>query len=114
MNQAYLIGCTDNYLNLTANIYYGLKRNVFKGHFKIKSDSGLVKVAEIKRQTHVQVVRSLEERADLADDEVVNLGEKVKAVLLDGCSTMLVYKDEKERSRKSVWKTCTKHQLRQF
>lgn len=85
----------------------------FKGHFKIKADNDVVSPAEIKRQTHVEVVKTLDGRI-LADHEPVRLGKKVKAVLLDGRSTMLVSQIDDADGGSVMWETCSKKQLRKY
>ncbi len=84
----------------------------FKGHFKIKPPGALISVGDLKKTSGVGVVKSLEGQM-LDDEEMVILGEKVKAVLLENRSTMLVY----EAGNGHVfakWHTCTKQQLRKY
>ncbi|MDX9786106.1 MAG: hypothetical protein RBT11_05005 [Desulfobacterales bacterium] len=85
----------------------------FKGHFKIESADGIVTPAEIKRQTHVEVVQSIEGRL-LKENEKIRLGKKVKAVLLSGKSTLLVNNIESEENGSVQWETCSKQQLRVY
>ena len=84
----------------------------FKGKFYVDTDTGIVDVAELKRQTGVAVVKSLTGQ-ELQDSEAVQLGDKVKAVLLDGKATLLVSPNTLDAARAS-WQTCTKQQLRAY
>jgi hypothetical protein len=84
----------------------------FKGKFHVDTATGIVDVAELKRQTGVAVVKSLEGQM-VEDSEKVQLGDKVKAVLLDGKSTLLVAPNTMDAAR-APWQTCTKQQLRAY
>lgn len=81
----------------------------FKGHFKINATDGIVTPLEIRRQTHVEVVKTMD-GAVLEDHEKIRLGNKVKAVLLDGKSTLLVTAIDGDIK----WETCRKQQLRGY
>ncbi len=81
----------------------------FRGHFKIETESDQVTPAEIMRQTHVEVVKSLDGDV-LNENETIVLGKKVKSVLQDGKSTLLVYNDPEG----DCWRTCTKQQLKVY
>lgn len=85
----------------------------FKGKVKIKSKSDLVTVKDILAQTDVELVRSLEGTV-LKDDELIQLGDKVKAVLLENKCVLLVYSDNNDDRHEPKWKTCTKQQLRGY
>ena len=82
----------------------------FKGHFKVRAESNKLPVAELVRQTGVDVVQGLD-GTQLTDHDEVKIGEKVKAVLLKGKSTLLVYSDSSDTE---CWHTCTKQQLRVY
>jgi hypothetical protein len=84
----------------------------FRGKFYIDTDTGIVDVAELKRQTGVAVVKSLAGQL-VADHEKVQLGDKVKAVLLDGQSTLLLTPNTMNTER-APWQTCTKQQLKAY
>jgi hypothetical protein len=79
----------------------------FKGHFRIDAADGIVTPMEIRQQTHVEVVKTIE-GAVLKDHEKIRLGTKVKAVLMAGKSTLLV----SEIDGDIKWETCRKQQLR--
>ncbi len=85
----------------------------FKGHFKIESADGIVTPDEIKRQTHVEVIQSIE-GCLLKENEKIRLGNKVKAVLLEGKSTLLVNKIKSYGNGFAQWETCSKQQLRAY
>lgn len=82
----------------------------FQGRLKLKSHEGLISVAEIKSNSPVERVQSLDGYL-LRDDEQVRLGDKLKTVLLKGKRILLVYK---EGNDKSEWKTCTITQLKDY
>jgi hypothetical protein len=81
----------------------------FKGHFKIDATDGVVTPTEIKKQTHVEAVKTID-GAVLEDHEKIRLGKKVKAVLMDGKATLLVTKIDGDIK----WETCPKQQLKRF
>lgn len=85
----------------------------FKGKLKIKADGNVASVGDILAQTKVDMVKSLD-GVVLRDEELVMLGEKVKAVLLDGKSVVLVAPREEADTDGIMWQTCTKQQLRNF
>jgi len=82
----------------------------FRGHFKIDRQSDIVSIGQIKEQTHVECVKTLDGEF-LLDSEQIKLGNKVKAVLLENKSTLMVYKNIEEPD---VWQTCTKQQLKNY
>ncbi|MEI6125745.1 MAG: hypothetical protein WCQ99_04240 [Pseudomonadota bacterium] len=82
----------------------------FRGKFKIEADSDVVAVAEIKRQTGIHLVKSLDGRV-LLDSEKVRLGEKVKAVLLEGKATLLVLPGPEAQG---LWQACTQQHLKAY
>jgi len=85
----------------------------FRGHFKVSAEGDRLSVAELRQQTGVDVVKSLN-GAVLQDEEVAQIGEKVKAVLQNGKSTLLVFADPGAQPGQTVWRTCTKQQLRDY
>ncbi|MBU1055260.1 MAG: hypothetical protein KKC46_15770 [Proteobacteria bacterium] len=84
-----------------------------KGHLKIESANGIVTPDEIKRQTHVEAVQSIDEGL-LIENDKIRLGDKVKAVLLEGKSTLLVNKIDTDEKASAKWETCGKQQLRAY
>lgn len=85
----------------------------FRGHFRVTAANSQLCVAELMRQTGVDVVKSLDGML-LHHDEVVHIGEKVKAVLQNGKSTLLVFADPGENNGGGHWRTCTRQQLKVF
>jgi hypothetical protein len=83
----------------------------FRGHFQIAEPGERLKVADLLHRTGVDVVKSLDGRL-LQEEEVVRIGKKVKAVLLDHQSTLLVFPESGDSLEDTSWRTCTKQQLR--
>jgi hypothetical protein len=84
----------------------------FRGHFKVKPVDGCLKASELIRQTGVDLIQTL--AGDPLDgEEVIHIGKKVKSVLLDGRSIILVFQHS-ENGSSPCWKTCTKEQLRVY
>lgn len=84
----------------------------FKGHFKIKPPGSVVRVDELKNFSGVDVIQSLEGKR-LEEEEMVVIGEKVKAVLINNLANILVY-EAPNRHNGAKWYTCTKQQLRKY
>ena len=55
-----------------------------------------------------------DETRRLEETERIHLGNKVKSVLLEGKSTLLVFAEEESSGGEAVWRTCTKQQLRPY
>ena len=85
----------------------------FRGHFQIAEPGERLKVADLMQRTGVDVVKSLDGKL-LQEEEVVRIGKKVKAVLQDNKSTLLVFAEPEDEPEGSSWRTCTKQQLRIF
>jgi hypothetical protein len=85
----------------------------FRGHFQVGTVGDRVSVADLIDRTGVDVVKSLDGEL-LQQDEMVEIGEKVKAVLLEGKSTLLVFAESRPPTGVTLWQTCTKQQLRSF
>ncbi len=83
-----------------------------RGRLKIGNVNDEVSVAAVKLQSIVDIVQSLDGYI-LPDHDLVRVGEKVKAVLMDGKVVMPVYPTEDANGR-ACWQTCTKEQLRKF
>jgi len=84
----------------------------FKGKIKIESKTGMESVDYILSKTGFDRVKDIN-GTDLEGDEMVLLGE-VKAVLLEGKSTLLVYSKYDKDTGKTIWETCTKQQIKSF
>lgn len=85
----------------------------FKGKLKVKSDTDVISVREILAQTTVDVVKSLD-GAVLEEEELIKLGDSLKAVLLDEKCVLPVTSIEKPESEGVRWQTCTKQQVKRF
>jgi hypothetical protein len=83
-----------------------------RGRLKIESINDEVSVSDIKSQTIVNIVQSLDGQM-LNDYDLVRLGEKVKAVLMGGKVVMPVYPTGSNNGG-ARWQTCTKEQLKKF
>ncbi len=81
----------------------------FQGRLKIKTPGATVKVAEIIGSSPVERVQSVDGYI-LRLDEQVRLGNKLKAVLLDGKRVLPVYR----RKNGAVWETCTNAHLEHY
>ncbi|MDD4626317.1 MAG: hypothetical protein PHP87_04430 [Syntrophomonas sp.] len=92
-------------LRLTAN------DGRFRGKLKVKAREDLLSVREIKKQTPVTVVRSLDGTLILGDNTIIRIGEKLKAVLLEGQCTLLVFPTG---MNDPAWQSCTTSQLRKY
>jgi hypothetical protein len=83
-----------------------------KGHLAIESVNGAAAVAVIRSHADVDEVRALG-GPPLSERDLVQLGEKVKTVLLDGKSVLLV--EPAEGAADGIaWQTCSKQQLRGY
>jgi len=83
----------------------------FRGKMKIKNAGDLISVGDIKTLSKIETVKSLDGQLILNDTELIRLGEKVKAVMLDGKCTLLVFPTEINYTE---WQTCTTQQLKVF
>jgi hypothetical protein len=83
----------------------------FRGRLKVGNIDDVVTVSDIKSQTSVNIVKSLDGYM-LNDHDLIRLGEKVKAVLMGGKTVLLVYPSGSNGSAR--WQTCTKEQLKIF
>ena len=85
----------------------------FKGKLKIKSETDIVSVAHILSQTTVDIVKSIDGTV-LTDEELVRLGDTVKAVLLEGMCVLPVFATGYKDPDGVNWQTCTKQQLKSY
>jgi hypothetical protein len=84
----------------------------FRGRLKIGNINDVVTVSDIKSQTGVHIVKSLNGHR-LEDHDSIRLGEKVKAVLMGGKTVLLVCPSGSDNGGPR-WHTCTKEQLKKF
>lgn len=85
----------------------------FKGKLKIKSDTEVIAVRDILEQTTVDVVKSLEGTV-LESDDLVKLGDTLKAILLEGKCVLPVTPIEASEEEGVKWQTCSKQQVKKF
>ncbi|HTG82330.1 MAG TPA: hypothetical protein VL949_10330 [Geobacteraceae bacterium] len=84
-----------------------------KGHLSIATTDDTATVRDIRAHADVDDVRTLE-GSPLAGDELVRLrGDKVKTVLIDGKSVLLVV-PVAGTADGIAWQNCTKQQLRSY
>lgn len=86
----------------------------FKGKLKISAENGIVSAGQICSSGKVDMVKSLEDGIILADDELIVLGDTVKAILLDGKAVLPVYAVNREDATKPKWQSYSKNQLKDF
>jgi hypothetical protein len=86
----------------------------YKGQVSFMAGNSLISVTEICAQGKVDLVKSLEEGIILKDDDLVKVGDRVKAVRLYGKSVLLVYPIKEEAKGTVCWQTYSKSQLRDF
>lgn len=85
----------------------------FRGKLKVNAPEGLITAGEIIKQSGVEVVQSTE-GLKIEESEMIRLGETVKAVMLGGRSTLLVFPTEADNPEEAQWQTCTKNYLKRF
>jgi hypothetical protein len=83
-----------------------------KGQLYFGAPEGVVSVAVLANNDTVDEVRSLDGSA-VTDLDMVRLGDKVKTVLLDGRSVLLVIAIE-GASDGPRWQTCSRQQLKRY
>jgi hypothetical protein len=83
-----------------------------RGKLEIGNNDTAVSVAAIRSHGPVDIVRAISGN-NLRDDELVRLGDKVKAVLLGGKPVLLVSPVEPAVGGIS-WRTCSKQELKCF
>jgi hypothetical protein len=86
----------------------------FKGKLKIRSENGVVTVGELCSQGKVDMVKCLDEGIVLQKDDMVMLGDHVKAIWLYGKSVVLVSRIKDDITSPAEWQTCSKKQLKDF
>jgi hypothetical protein len=84
----------------------------FKGKHNIKAAGNTAKVDEIYSQTDIDLIMSLD-GIILNNDEPVLLGEKVKSVLLENKSVLLVCPVE-NNTEGVFWQTCPREYLKSY
>ncbi|HNR13188.1 MAG TPA: hypothetical protein PLG17_12120 [Thermodesulfobacteriota bacterium] len=84
----------------------------FRGKYQIVTDSGILRVADIYARAPVDSVRTEKGRC-LSVQDLVRLGEKVKSVLLNGQSVLLVERDEPGNGT-AVWRTIPHERVKKY
>jgi hypothetical protein len=83
-----------------------------RGGLQLGPKGQTVAVGDLRAHPLIEEIRS-REGAVPEDGEMVRIGEKVKTVLLGGKSVLLLERDEVLGGAVS-WRTCSRHQLRNF
>jgi hypothetical protein len=83
-----------------------------RGGLKLGAENAVVKVGEICSHPQVDAVRSTDGNL-LGNEEGVILGEKIKTVLLDGKSVLLVM-PAKDVTEEALWRTCPRQLLKKY
>lgn len=84
-----------------------------RGKLHFSGTDEVTSAGELRRQTGIELVKSLDGQHIITDDEPIRLGENLKGVMLLGQRVLLVYPTEKPFNEVQ-WQTCTKNQLRSF
>lgn len=84
----------------------------FRGKFTLALPGQAITVADIYAKTYITKVRNKESGLILKNHELVELGEKVKAVLIDREAVLMVAPLSEPGDRGALWRTCTKDELR--
>ncbi|WP_352420632.1 hypothetical protein [Proteiniborus sp.] len=84
-----------------------------KGKIHFETENGFLTAKEIKKRSNIEVIQSLDYE-DIDDNELIKLGEKVKAVLLYNKQVLLVYKKYDEEIQKYVWHSCEKEHYKKY
>lgn len=86
----------------------------FRGKFTIGIPGESLTVAEIYAKTYITRVRNKADGRFLLPDERIELGEVVKAVLIDREAVLLVNPLAVPGDRGAVWRTCSKKELKGY
>jgi hypothetical protein len=85
----------------------------FKGHFKIGNEKDRMPVKEVLKRTGVDSVQT-EDGVILKNDASIQLGKRIKAVLLNSKEVVLVFPVINNEAEGRIWETCTKEQLKKY
>ncbi len=83
-----------------------------KGGLKLGAENSIARVRDICAHPEVDMVKSLEGKV-LEEEEPVVLGDKIKTVLLDGKSVLLVVPSKCEADA-ALWRTCPRQLLKSY
>jgi hypothetical protein len=84
----------------------------FRGKHQIESIQGATRVQDIYEQANINSVKSVNGQV-LAGHELILLGEKVKSVLLNGQSVLLV-EPAKNNDQKIFWQTLPHEKIKKY
>jgi hypothetical protein len=82
----------------------------FKGKINLESKNGIENVEYILLHTDIERVKDIK-GSDLNGKELVIIEEPLKTVLLDGKSTLLVFRKYNETKNNLLWEPCKKQQI---
>jgi hypothetical protein len=85
----------------------------FRGKISIAEPGRQVTVGEIMKRSYITKVKNKLDGRILEDEELVEIGEVVKAVLMDREAVLLVKPLEDLRGN-TLWRPCTKEELRAY
>lgn len=86
----------------------------FRGKISIASPGETVSVAQICANSYITRVKSRADGRLLQPHELVELGEVVKAVLIDQEAVLLVSPLNSTGNQGAMWRTCSKDELRAY
>ncbi len=84
-----------------------------KGKILVGSAGEMMPAGEILARSKMNAIKALEGH-EIGTHEMIRLGDKVKAVFLEGKTTILVFRNHDEAAGNSCWQTCTKQQLKDY
>lgn len=84
----------------------------FRGKLSIAQPGQALTVQEILTRSFITKVKSKDDGQFLAEDELVEIGEVVKAVLMDREAVLMVRPLAVPGEKGAVWRTCAKDELR--
>jgi hypothetical protein len=107
-------GTGDGVIGALAGVGLRLSGNDgrLRGKLEIGCENSTASVREIRSHAHAPTVRSLCGKT-VGDDELVKLGDKVKAVFLDGKPVLLVSAADPAADG-ARWRTCSKQELMSY
>lgn len=86
----------------------------FRGKLAIAEPGRVVPVREILDSSYITKVRNKDDGRVLSENELVEIGEVVKAVLIDREAVLLVKSQTAQEGQGAHWRTCTKDELRAY
>ncbi len=86
----------------------------FRGKISIAEPGQVIPVKEILKRSYITKVRNKNDGRVLDENELVEIGEVVKAVLIDREAVLLVKPNIAEGGTSAPWRTCSKDELRAY